>query len=421
MEKYNTRISSNNMEHILTGDKTPAEIVKFLQDGALFRSFAEVLHAAYPGNDMAERLRENLSRDSNIKESSLNRSIQNWMEGKNTPKNREQIFKICFALGLTEEKANKVMASASDTGIHYRNPRELVYTYALRKKLSYGDACLLNQEMEKIYGPIVKEVEKERKEQWKSKEKKFKEQRRAALNDLPNNYTLHDLYVATFQDEEEPSFFTQRVKNIFDEIQDEEGLKDFFREHGRDLGMIHESAYEKFWKLLVNLTKPEVPYKDESRDYNYSIEKVSEVYFRMNVPETRATRDFSCLQKAIKKNWPEASKLQKMKTREIDVSRKAILLLFLITEDFMYTEEPKKEEDNLAFFDMVNENPTDELETMISRIDQFLEMYGMNQLDPGTPFDCLLIYALASQYEQDFISDNFSKALEILFQDVNDV
>ena len=40
---------------------------------------------------------------------------------------------------------------------------------------------------------------------------------------------------------------------------------------------------------------------------------------------------------------------------------------------------------------------------------------GMNQLDPGNPFDCLVLYALAADCCGEFLSDNFSRALEVLF------
>lgn len=419
--QYYTRISNNNMEQILSADKTPAEIIAFLEEGALYRSFADVLRAAYPGDDLGERLKENLLKDPETKEKSLNKSIQNWLNGSNMPQNREQLFKICFALQLTEDASNKVLARASDTGIHYRNPKELVYAYSLRMKLTYQEACLLNERMEKIYGPVVEKVAAERNCQWQEKEKNFREQRKKRMNELrkkKEKYTLYDSYVASFQDDEKTNFFTQGMKNVFSGIKNERELEEFFKENSKELGMIHESAYEKFWKLLINLEEPEVFDEDELDDSRYSIERVAETYFRMHVPNSRNVRDYSYLQKTIKKNWPGASELQKMKTRKTDVSRKAILLLFMITEDFMYSTDLEDASEDLGFFDGTEEDPFDELEVMISRIDQFLVMYGMNQLDPGNPFDCLFLYALAAQYKQDFISDNFSEALGILFRDV---
>src|SRR5699024_4700791 len=112
---------------------------------------------------------------------------------------------------------------------------------------------------------------------------------------------------------------------------------------------------------------------------------------------------------------------QKMKSRKIDVSRKAMVLLFLITEDFLFSEDLNEigSEIDASWLSLEDETSRDRLETALSKLNLFLETYGMNQLDPGNPFDCMVIYALASPYEDDFLTDNFSSALQTLFsQDI---
>src|SRR5699024_5407335 len=120
-----------------------------------------------------------------------------------------------------------------------------------------------------------------------------------------------------------------------------------------------------------------------------------------------------------KKNWPGATELQKMKSRKIDVSRKALLLLFLITEDFLYSEDlrysDRLDTETALLLPEEDDSPRDQLEVALSKVNLFLETYGMNQLDPGNPFDCLVVYALAAEYDTEFLSDKFSAALEVLF------
>lgn len=430
MGQYETKISKQNMDQMKNRNMTPAEIVQFLEDGAVYRSFADILQEVYPEPDLEKRLKAQLlsmaGEDLSKKEAdALRKTIGNWLKGSNVPQNREQLFKICFALGLSEEAANRVLARASDTGIHYRNPRELVYAFALRKGKTYAQAIKLDQEMAKIYEPTVKAAEEKRAAQWKQKEKAYKEKRAEARRKFHENRKKGiwtESYIGLMEEDSIPSFLTQQVVRRFALVESEDELGRFFAEISTDLGTVHESAYEKFWKLLLELEEPDdsILSLEESGSEKYSLEKIADVYFRMYVPVGKKTKDYRYLQKAIKKNWPGASELQRMKNRKIDVSRKALLLLFLITEDFLQSEDlqysDKASDEDAAWYIMDEEEPPrDELEIVISKMNLFLETYGMNQLDPGNPFDCLFLYALAAEYGEDFLSDRFGNALKELF------
>lgn len=412
--QYETRISKGNLSQILHRNMTPAEMIDFLEKGAVYRSFADVLRAVYPGEDLAQRLRDGLLELSGAydkKEADvLRKNVSNWLKGSSTPQNREQLFKICFALGLSEGAANKVLASAAETGIHYRNPKELVYAFALRTGMSYPDAVALDREMAALYGPAVEAAETRRAEQWKEREKRYRSRR-------PGQSGQED---GADPAAEEPTFLTQQTIRRFEGVASVEDLRLFFAEHSADLGTLHESAYEKFWKLLFALQEPDdVLRTDGGREESYSLDRIAEEYFRMNVPQGRNTKQYGYLQKAMKKNWPGATELNKMKNRKTDVSRKALLLLFLITEDFLFSEDlqysDKASEDAAWYIPEEDESPRDQLEVVLSKINLFLETYGMNQLDPGNPFDCLILYALAAAYDEAFLSDAFSAALKALF------
>ena len=426
--QYETKISKRNLEQIFNPNMTPSEIIRFLEEGALYRSFSDVLHAAYPGTDLADRLKTQLLADlpetaSKKEADSVRKNIANWLKGVSTPRNREQLFKICFALGLGETESSKVLASASETGIHYRNPQELVYAFALRTRLSYPQAAALNQEMAQIYGPIVREAQIERAAKWKTKERVYREaraearrrQKERAKKGLPS-----ETYIGPLEEREVPSFLTQQVIHRFEHITTPEELRLFFVENSANLGNIHESAYEKFWHLMMELQEPDdVILSERGDDESYSIDTIAETYFRMNVPLQKETRKFGYLQKAVKKNWPGATELNRMQARKIDVSRKALLLLFIITEDFLYSEDlqfsDQSEKDAAWYLPAEDESPRDQLEIVLNKINLFLETYGMNQLDPGNPFDCLFLYALAAEYGEDYLSDKFSHALSVLF------
>ena len=426
--QYETRISKRNLSPIRGQHMTPSELIHFLEAGALYRSFADVLRAVYPGDDLAERLKAELVAQAETPPTakeldSLRKNISNWLKGSAVPQKREQLFKICFALGLGEAETSRVLASASDTGIHYRNPRELVFAFSLRTGLSYREARALDLEMSEIYRPAVEAGEKARTAQWKAREQAYHDRRTAARQQRQQRQRQGgwaETYMAP-DAELPPDFFTRRISHRFERVTNREELRQFFLEVGTDLGQIHESAYEKFWRLLMTLQEPDDVILSDRGAETYSLDRVAEDYFRMHVPLTKNTAQFDVLQKTIKKNWPGATELQKMKSRKIDVSRKAMVLLFLITEDFLFSEDLDEidGETDVPWLPLEKETARDRLETALSKLNLFLETYGMNQLDPGNPFDCLVIYALASPYEDDFLTDNFSNALQTLFpQDI---
>lgn len=291
--------------------------------------------------------------------------------------------------------------------------------------------------MAEIYEPLASEAAGKRKEEWNRREREFREQRKAEMNRIKairddsrrKRYGLEfkEVYIASVRKNEDPDFFASRMRDEFAGVRTREDLKAFFRENSADLGRLHESAYEKFWELLIRLQEPEILLEDELDISSFSLKDVSDLYFRMHVPRQKNIKNYTYLQKMIKKNWPDYSELQRMKSRIADVSRKVILLLFLITGDFLEEEETLDEGKNVtgqysdaveSAMDEDEDTPEDRLEVMIRKIDWLLEKYGMNQLDPGSPFDCLLLYALAAQCDDDFFSDEFERALEVLFKDV---
>lgn len=368
MKTQMTVISGSNMSFLEGEERTPGEIVEFLKTEALFRNFGTVLQRVYPGEDLAPRLSAGLAELTGEETESVARKVRNWVRGKNMPKNRETLFQICFVLGLDEERACRVLASASDTGIHYRNPKELAYAYALRAGKTYGEALLLEQQAREFYPE-------------KGKKKRGKKA-------------------------EEIQVYTRQLRSEFSLVESEEELFEFLREHREVLGELHETAYEKFMELLGRLQNPESGnWEDEEK---YTMDQVVREYIRMNVPETRKLSDYSDLQRLVKKYWPNESSLLNMKNRREDVSRKVLLLLYLVTEEF---DEPEEED---WYLEEDEDDPDTVLEMRFERVNLFLESCGMNRLDPGSPFDFLVLYAMKTD-GGDFVSDRMREVLDELF------
>lgn len=375
MNRDMTVISGNNMAFLMGEEKTPRQMVEFLKEGAMFRGFNDVLKRVYPGEDLASRLAQGLSEMTGEEYGSISRKVRNWLKGQNMPKNRETLFQICFVLGLGEAEAGLVLGAASETGIHYRNPDELVYAYALRTRKSYEEAVELRTKVRQSQVIGRKDNEKEK---------------------------------------AESPVYTKQVRDAFSQVSCDEELFAFFREHGRELGTLHETAYAKFAELLDYLQNP----KGESGEMErkFTMEEVVRDYIRMNVPQTKKVSDYILLQRLVKKYWPNESNLLNMRNRKEDVSRKVLILLYLITEAFDEMEEEAGEEDYYLDDFEEDEDSDTRLEIRFEKMNLFLDSYGMNLLDPGNPFDFLVLYAMKTQ-EGDFVSDRMEAVLSVLFEE----
>ena len=99
------------------------------------------LQEIYPKPDLKERLICGfLEANPTAERASIVKKIQNWMNKKNVPVKREDIFILCFALQLSEEAASFLLGFVSDYGIHYRSPTRigLLLLSSFRKNIPGG-------------------------------------------------------------------------------------------------------------------------------------------------------------------------------------------------------------------------------------------------------------------------------------------
>lgn len=373
-----TRISENNMSFLEGQERSPREMVEFVKAGALYRSFGDVLTRACPDEAMALKLVKGMTEITGENPESVARKVRNWLKGKNVPKNRKTLFQICFCLGLNEEQAGSVLGAAAETGIHYRNPEELVYAFGLRTGMSYQNAEKLRERMLLVYRDTI---------------------RREGVSVVQGREPL----------------FTRQLRDEFSQVTNEEELEEFFREHSADLGELHETAYRKFTEMLEKLQKPET--SNGLAERKYTINEIMELYFQMHVPQNRRAADYTNLQKLARKYWPNETSLLNMRNRKEDVSRKVMILLYLITEDFDFCDEGDEETDAVYYYEEDDEEDADAvLERRFRQMNLFLNDFGMNPLDQGNLFDYLVLYAMKTQ-DGEQVSERMEQVLELLFEE----
>ena len=196
---------------------------------------------------------------------------------------------------------------------------------------------------------------------------------------------------------------TQTVADAFQSVTDDEAFHRFYAEQYENLGKLHNTAYSRFLFFLDMLIDPVSPLYAE-QDKKYSVDDVVEKYLRMNLPFERRTAKMTLLQKTIRKYWPNATSVIKMRNRDEDVTRRVLLLLYLVTEgaipeDDVYDEEVTERE----LFD-----------EHYWRLNSMLHDCGMSRIDPRGVFDWLVLYCLKTDGSV-AMSERMQGVLDIVF------
>ncbi|MBP3854771.1 MAG: hypothetical protein IK990_04030 [Ruminiclostridium sp.] len=350
----------NNAEYdkIKYGHMNPADAAAYLRSSNItVRSFSETLKAMYPKEDMPTRLTELFaSVEPEMSPDALARKIRNWLSGRNQPQNREDIFRIAFALELTENELDHLLGLCTDYGIQYRDGRELTLAWCLRKGFDYFFADGLYRSL-----PVYDDMD--------------------GGNGLPAAVT-HEIYDAFKYVENEDEFIQQYNKRL------------------GSFGRLHVRSFRYFEKYYNNLVKPDSEIDIDER--KYSVDTLMDKYLKLGIVYSRDRTKYSVIQKIVKKNWPNATSLKNIKNRVKDVPRKLLLLLYIVTENNIPYPEAYSED-----------NITGHWET----VSAILADCGMAPLDPRNAFDWLMLYILSAEPEE-AMSDKLETVIKELYGDI---
>lgn len=355
-----TEISARQWDYLAKESLTPKQAVAFLNSGLELRTFPGNLRSLYQGEDLAERLAQQMVRyaafdGKTVKADSMRKKVQNWMKNKNVPSDREELFRIAFALGLDEKQTDQLLQRTVEQGIHYRNEREVVFAFSLRNHQSYETACASAR----------------------------------AFADRRNTESGQELR-------------TRALKLAFEELPPGEDMMTFLLDHSGSFGTYHNTAWQYYTEMLSLLT-------DGCTDEEvYSIEYVADHYLRMGMPMEKKTASFSDMQKMIKKYWPGVRSIKAMRARTEDISRRALLLLYLITGGIRGQEYDELDEDYVSASEILEEH--------CRRLNQMMEECGMSLMDPRNPFDYLVLYCLKPR-EDDDMGRRMEQIVQELFQE----
>ena len=354
---------------------TLRQAVEQLKRDAHLRTIAETLsqYAGVPADGskaLQTLLLEKLLAHSppDTKRDTISRKIRMWLGGDIQSISKQGAIQLCFALSLSYEDANRFLHRACGEGFHWRDPEELVFLYALRENLTYPQALDLRDRM-------------------------------AGKNLLASNHG-------------DSETFTELVRQGAERITGVEELEDFLRQFQGQLGSFHNTAYALFREYLNLLCAPEIDDLMDP-DKKLSVREVTATYLhealisrlKKTAKEAEGQPLLSALQRDIQQNWPDEITLSRMLHRKADVSRKALILLFLATDGAVPSDE---------FDDDLPDDEDEDFESRYTRLNAMLCDCGFSPLDSRSPFDWMVIYCMCVE-EILFIDTEIAAFLSAIF------
>ena len=372
-----TALSSAAFAAATGGSMNAQSAADTLMEQVKIRSFREMLAAYADEGSLRSLLTDGLcANDSTRARASVDKKVRDWLGGKYQPTRREDLFELCFILRLDSRKADAFLAASGDAGLHWREPRELVYAFALDRGMTYPEALALYERVKP--GEVA--------------------------------------------DDSVTESFTPLIRQEAQSCRTEEELRSYLRSAAGKLGRLHNTAYQHFTAMLQLLQEPDSANGQDER--HYTTREIVEKYLDRQLPSAREGRKLEEKKRCILADWPDEYMLSRMKNRKVDVTRKVLILLFLVTEggdegdedwaddDYLYDEE---EDEALP----AEEGPDEAFRSVHMRIDQMLTTCGFRPLDPRNAFDWVVLYCMRATQEDlenmDGLNEQLSHVLEVLF------
>ncbi len=356
---------------------TPAEAAAALKSYPHFRTLGDVLRSFSGDSRLKDRLVEGFLRwFPESRQDALDRKARNWLGGKCQSLAKEDAFILSHILELTLDKANDLLKMTAGEGIHWRDPEDIIWSYSILHHLEPDRTrALLEQARMRFHTPTAASV---------SYTAQVYDQLQSVL------YGSEEEVLAFIETEHQMlGSFHNTAHHIFTQYMEllEQGFSDSDVE-----AYFHEMTKQVTRKLKAH---PEL----EGHTAMYQPKSISsleilETYLHRRLvpirtsPAERSSDPFFAIRNSIRQSWPNEATLSRMKNRQIDVTRKVLILLFLATDGSNSEYADSEEEEHLTKEDIFLDTYT--------RLNLMLHSCGFPKLDPRNAFDWMILYCISS-------------------------
>lgn len=368
---------TRNMFDSATKMNSVAEAAAVLRQYGQFRTLGDILRSYSGCENPKVRLVEGLmAQEPSASRDSLDKKVRNWLSGRTRSVSKRDAFALCRILELSLEQSDTFLKLVTGEGIHWRNPEDIVWGYAIANGLDYGNTCAL---LERV--SVIKP-------------------QKAATDLMPGSFT------GEVREKLQPLLYRS-----------EEELMAFLEQEHNTLGAFHNTAYRLFMQYMELLETGGIDDGMEASPAMSSREILESYMYRQLVPiarrqESRDKSVFSDVQRSIRMNWPDEASISKMKSRELDIPRKVLILLFLATDGSETEYEEEDEDEDILTRDEIFQN-------IYTRLNRMLHACGFQKLDPRTPFDWMVLYCICVEDLWD-VDQRLKDMLQEIFPDGNE-
>lgn len=385
-----------------------------------FRTLKDILLSFGNGEDIRTVLVDGLlSWQPKISRESVERKVRNWLNGKTTSIRKQDAFVVSRILKLSLERTNEFLKMSSGEGIHWRNPEDIVWCYAIVRDLEPAQILRLLARVRAI-GDTPKVASP------KSYTQEVHEQLQNVLNQdedfliaglkaewnrfgkfhntayhlftqyselLKKGYRESDKsYMYAPKEETDDNLRSLSAKNLKKWENDHAAVIETARREAEKVGepfLPDQPGYQLTLEDTAGTPELMTPEEisDEKMLEDYLYRKLIPVGNQEKVDPVRET-----LQRAIRQNWPDGASLSRMRKRQIDIPRKALILLFLAT-DGNDSEFENMEYENFEEADYAAE---DAFLDIYTRLNLMLTSCGFLKLDPRSAFDWMVLFCISA-------------------------
>ena len=401
MTMENMTILSKTMLERAIRIQSVSQAAKALSDAGNMRTLGDILkfysHSENPKTMLVDGL---MSITPTANRDSVDKKVRNWLSGRTGSVSKQDAFILSRVLDLDLDKTDVFLKQVTGEGIHWRNPEDIVWSYGISHSYTY-------QQIAQLLERAVR----------------FIEQAKTVKEAIPQGYTAG-------------------VKNALEApfSGSEEDLLDYLAREQDSLGVFHNTAYRLFMqyiKLLENGYSEddlESTFKEMDKDEKkkaqmridgdigphksgrYTTLDILEAYlYRKMIPATKKGEPknmFTGIQRSIRQNWPDETTISKIKNRELDVSRKVLILLFLATDGSESEYEELDEDEDILTRDKI-------FKSIYTRLNLMLRSCGFQLLDPRSPFDWMVLYSICADEFWD-VDQRLRDILLAMFPDGNE-
>lgn len=368
---------SRKMYSTATRPLSVEQAIQVLQETGVFRTLGDTLRA-YSGYHNPKNLLVDglMANNPSASRESIDKKVRNWLNGRTQSLSKEDAFAVAQILRLDIGRTDKFLKLVTGEGIHWRDPEDIIWGYAIRKGLTYNKTSEL----------LVRYFERVTKAMY--------------------GVDISESYTADVRSLLQPAM-SHSEEMFLDHLVEE-------YKQGR-LGVSHNTAYRLFMQYMKLLALagqeefgPNAGSKMTSRD-------ILESYmYRQLVPvakrgEPKDKSAFSMVRRSIRASWPDEVTISKMKSRELEVTRKVLILLFLATDGSESEFEELDEDEDILTRDEIFQN-------VYTRLNRMLLSCGFQVLDPRSPFDWMVLYCICVDDLWD-VDQRLKDILQALFQD----